>query len=160
MGGGETIELSYEPKDPGMSEDELRGQLESSRLHEIHRGLTTVGPHRDDFRIEVGGMKARLFASQGQQRTAMLSIKLGSMELERGERGSPPLLLLDDILSDLDEGRRARLMDWVLERAGQTLLTCTEPAAAGPGILSQARILSVSQGKVTEEQEECRGAAS
>lgn len=150
MGGGETIELCYEPRDSGLTGDELRGQLQGSRSHEIHRGITTVGPHRDDFSIQVGGMRARLFASQGQQRTAMLSIKLGTMELERGERGSPPLLLLDDILSDLDEGRRARLMDWVLEHASQTLLTCTEPAAAGPGILSRARILHVSKGKVEE----------
>jgi DNA replication and repair protein RecF len=151
MGGGETLELDYLPKDPGSTEEELRLELEKGRRHDIHRGTTTVGPHRDDFRVTVGGREARLFGSQGQQRTAMLSIKLGTMELERGERGSPPLLLLDDILSDLDEGRRARLMDWVLERAGQTLLTCTEPAAAGPGILSRARIMNVCNGTVSDE---------
>ena len=72
------------------------------------------------------------------------------MELEHGERGKPPLLLLDDILSDLDEKRRAMLMDWVLEHGGQTILTCTEPAAAGAAILSQARVLFVSGGMISE----------
>jgi DNA replication and repair protein RecF len=79
----------------------------------------------------------------------MLSIKLGTIELERGERGSPPLLLLDDILSDLDESRRARLMDWVLAYGGQTLITCTEAAAAGSAVVAHAQVFQVTEGKMT-----------
>jgi DNA replication and repair protein RecF len=150
MGGGERLTLTYQPKDGARTADELLDELMRARSHEIHRGTTARGPHRDDLFIEIGGKDARLFGSQGQQRTAMLSLKLGTMEFEQGERGAPPLLLLDDILSDLDEGRRARLMDWVLQNAGQTVLTCTEPSAAGPGILSQARQIHISNGEVVD----------
>jgi DNA replication and repair protein RecF len=149
MGGGEELSLAYVPKDPAVTGQEFSQALEDHRQTEIYRGTTTIGPHRDDVRIEIGGREARAFGSQGQQRTAMLSLKLGTMELERGERGAPPMLLLDDILSDLDEDRRARLMEWVLQKAGQTLLTCTEPSAAGAKILSKARVYQVRSGTIS-----------
>ena len=150
IGSGETIQLCSQPRDEAETSGDLLQLLIDSRRKDIARGSTTGGPHRDDFRIDVDGRDARLFGSQGQQRTAMLSIKLGTMELEQGERGKPPLLLLDDILSDLDERRRAMLMDWVREHGGQTILTCTEPSAAGAAILSKARVLFVDQGHISE----------
>lgn len=149
MGAGERLFLAYLPKDPAQEADALVRALAETRSADIDRGSTGIGPHRDDFLIETAGREARLYGSQGQQRTAMLGIKLGSMELEKGERGEPPLLLMDDILSDLDEGRRSRLLDWVLANAGQTLLTCTEPGAAGPAVLATARILHVEHGAVS-----------
>ena len=151
IGSGETIQLCSQPRDEAETANDLRELLSNSRRKDVARGSTTAGPHRDDFRIDVNGRDARLYGSQGQQRTAMLSIKLGTMELEQGERGKPPLLLLDDILSDLDERRRAMLMDWVMEHGGQTILTCTEPAIAGVAIVSQSRVLHVSNGEISEE---------
>jgi DNA replication and repair protein RecF len=148
MGAGETLSVVYMPKDESIDEIDLLRQFASFRQPDIARGSTTIGPHRDDFQIMVAGKDARLYGSQGQQRTAMVSIKLGTMDLERGERGAPPLLLLDDILSDLDEGRRTRLMDWVLDRAGQTILTCTEASAAGPAILDRATVFHVEAGTI------------
>jgi DNA replication and repair protein RecF len=150
MGSGESLSLGYLPKDEFLSGEQLGEGLQSTRRGDIARGSTSIGPHRDDFRIEVADREARIFGSQGQQRTAMVSIKLGTMELEREERGFAPLLLLDDILSDLDESRRAHLMDWVLSNASQTVLTCTESSAAGPAILSNARIFHVSAGTICE----------
>jgi len=150
IGSGETIQVCTQPKDEAETSDELRKLLVDLRSKDVARGSTSAGPHRDDFRIEIDGRDARLYGSQGQQRTAMLSIKLGTMELEQGERGKPPLLLLDDILSDLDENRRAMLMRWVLEHGGQTILTCTEPTAAGKAILEKARVLHVANGEISE----------
>lgn len=150
MGSGEVVELYYTPKDPATTEEELLNGLASCRQTDIYRGTTILGPHRDDFLLNVGGREARLYGSQGQQRTAAVSLKLATLEFDKAERGETPLLLLDDILSDLDETRRAKLMEWVLEHAGQTILTCTEPAAAGPSILSKARLYQVRSGTVSE----------
>ncbi|MEJ5169813.1 MAG: DNA replication/repair protein RecF [Fimbriimonadales bacterium] len=148
MGSGESLRLAYQPKDPASDPGGLLEQLLRSRTVDVARGTTTVGPHRDDVLIEVGGRDARLYGSQGQQRTAALAIKLGTLELERRERGLPPLLLLDDILSDLDETRRARLAEWVLERAGQAVLTCTDLELVAPSVVRRARLFLVRSGRV------------
>ena len=150
MGSGEHVDMTIELKDPAMDADSLLVALGSTRSHDVARGGTGVGPHRDDLRIDVGGKEARLYGSQGQQRTAVISMKLGSLQISRDEFGVPPLLLLDDILSDLDESRRALLVDVVLERAGQAVLTCTEAAAAGAKILERAKVFHVESGAVTE----------
>lgn len=148
MGAGEALDLRYEPKDETVDEDGLRALLEASRPQDIARGSTSFGPHRDDLRLEIEGRDARLFGSQGQQRTSVIAVKLATLEVAREERGVAPLLLLDDILSDLDEGRRARLVDVVLDRAAQAVLTCTEASAAGEKILSQAQLFEVRSGTV------------
>lgn len=149
MGGGEALDLRYEPKDEAFEEEALRSLLESSRAQDIARGASSFGPHRDDLRLEVEGRDARLYGSQGQQRTAVIAVKMATLDVAREERGVPPLLLLDDILSDLDETRRAMLVDVVLDRAAQAVLTCTEASAAGERILSQAKLFAVKAGVVT-----------
>ncbi len=148
MGEGEQIGLRLENKDPALDAEALLAALSSTRNHDVARGGTGVGPHRDDLRIEVGGKEARLYGSQGQQRTAVISIKLATLQLSHDEFGLPPLLLLDDILSDLDESRRGLLVEVVLEKAGQAVLTCTEAAAAGSKILDPARVFHVESGRV------------
>ena len=148
MGSGEQLQLRYMLRDEGDTEAILAALLQNSRRQEVARGSTIFGPHKDDVTVEIAGKEGRLYGSQGQQRTAMLSLKLGTMKMEKGERGSAPLLLMDDILSDLDTGRRTRLMEWVLGHAGQTVLTCTEASAAGPAILSTARVIEIHEGKV------------
>jgi DNA replication and repair protein RecF len=150
MGSGEALALAYAPRDEASDEEALVDALAQGRDAEIARGATTVGPHRDDLRIEVAGREARLYGSQGQQRTAVIALKLATLELAREERGEPPLLLLDDIFSDLDERRRALLVEIVLSQAGQTVLTCTEPALAGEAILDRAKVFEVRSGTVTE----------
>jgi DNA replication and repair protein RecF len=150
IGGGEQVRLRMEAKDPAIDAEALRQALSFSRLTDVARGGTAVGPHRDDLGIEVGDKDARAFGSQGQQRTAVISLKLASLGIAEQELGVPPLLLLDDILSDLDESRRALLVEAVLEKAGQAVLTCTEASSAGRKILECARVFEVSEGRVRE----------
>lgn len=150
MGDGESLELRYAAKDESLSPEELRHALEASRSHDVARGGTSVGPHRDDLLIEIDGRDARLFGSQGQQRTSVIALKLATLHCCKEELGNPPMLLLDDILSDLDERRRSLLVNLVVEEAGQTVLTCTEAAAAGPDILSRARVFEVRAGTMRQ----------
>lgn len=149
LGRQEALQLVYRPKDDATDPESFTGALQGNRGYEIARGSTTVGPHRDDFDILIDGREGRLFGSQGQQRTAVIALKLGTLQYTASELGFVPILLLDDVLSDLDAGRRASLVEWVVAHAGQTVLTCTEAESAGESILSRARIFDVSEGKVT-----------
>lgn len=146
IGGGEAVEVAYAAKDESWTSDDLRFGLETGRSQDVARGGTSVGPHRDDLTILVGGREARLFGSQGQQRTSVIAIKMACLEQSRQVLGWPPLLLLDDILSDLDEHRRAALVEVVLQKAGQAVLTCTEESAAGEKVLHQAKRFGVREG--------------
>ncbi|HWA83836.1 MAG TPA: DNA replication and repair protein RecF, partial [Fimbriimonadaceae bacterium] len=149
MGEGESLGLAYVARDEAWTVDEIRAALERGRAYDVGRGGTSVGPHRDDLSIQIDGREARLFGSQGQQRTSVIAIKLATLEIGRQILGAPPLLLLDDILSDLDERRRAALVGLVLDRAGQAVLTCTEASAAGRDILDRAKVFTVRAGEMS-----------
>lgn len=151
MGSGEGLQIRYHIQDEAADYESLRDGLARNRATDVARGATTLGPHRDDLDLQVNEKEARLFGSQGQQRTAVIALKMASLSLIRDREGVPPILLLDDILSDLDEKRRAMLVEIVLARAGQAVLTCTEASAAGPVILSQAKLFHVYQGSITEQ---------
>ncbi len=105
-------------------EKDLMEQLKSGRADDLRRLSTGPGPHRDDLRLMLAGQEMRSFASQGQARTAALAMRLAQIDILAKAHGEAPLLLLDDVLSELDEGRRARLL--VRLSSMQTLLTCTE----------------------------------
>jgi len=90
-----------------------------------HRLTTSVGPHRDDLRFFSDAMDLKKFGSQGQQRTAVLSLKLSELEFIKSEVGEYPVLLLDDVLSELDESRRANLLQFIHKRI-QTFITTTD----------------------------------
>lgn len=145
----ESLEVVYEAKDEGTNAEALGLLMAQNREREIARGSSNIGPHRDDLAIVVEGRDARYFGSQGQQRTAVLALKLAAHRRQRKILGSAPLLLLDDILSDLDEGRRRRLVEWILAEARQAILTCTEPEAAGSELLARARLFEVVSGTVS-----------
>ncbi len=91
---------------------------------DVLRGLTSVGPHRDDLDLTLDGNNMRLFASQGQQRSAVLAMKQAELAIVREETGDMPVLLLDDVMSELDAGRRASLLEGMKE--AQVFVTCTE----------------------------------
>ena len=133
-GAGETLCVEYKTigtvTDTSASEQAIYGEiLEHQRAHtqaEIAAGACLTGAHKDDLEITINGRSARSFASQGQARTAALSLKLAEREIFLRETGEYPILLLDDVLSELDESRQ----DFVLNRlwSGQTLITCCEDA--------------------------------
>ncbi len=105
-------------------------ELEAALQNDLERGFTTHGPHRDDFSVDLDSRSLRRFGSQGQQRLALLAMLVAERDLLASTRSAIPVLLLDDVLSELDDERRERLLD-LLERGGQTLLTTADPAAAG-----------------------------
>ena len=128
------------------SEDLLR-LLQRSRAEDIRRMTSTVGPHRDDLALSLCGQDMRAFASQGQMRTAVLSLRLAELDMLTERQHEAPLLLLDDVLSELDVGRRARLLERI--RGVQTLLTCTDLSDL-TGASPQA-VLRVHNGEILSE---------
>ena len=119
-GGRETLQLVYVPSvQPGQMEEKLF----LYRDMDIHSGATSLGPHRDDVEFYINGIDVRKYGSQGQQRTAALALKLAEIELVRKKIHDTPVLLLDDVLSELDSDRQVRLLQSL--RGVQTLLTCT-----------------------------------
>ena len=106
-----------------MTEQNFSGMLEQNLDRDIRQKTTTTGPHRDDLSFMVNNIDIRKFGSQGQQRTAALSLKLSEIELVKRRTGDTPVLLLDDVLSELD-GRRQNYLLNSIENI-QTLITCT-----------------------------------
>jgi DNA replication and repair protein RecF len=119
--GLDDAELHYDGAPPTV--EDLDARFDS----DLDRGVTGAGPHLDDVLVLAGGRDLRGFGSQGEQRIAVLSLLLAEADLVAGRRGAPPLLLLDDVLSELDPARRRILAERVAGR-GQTLVTATDPA--------------------------------
>ena len=119
----------------GLSDAELRydgapptsAALEDRLERDLERGSTGIGPHLDDVVISAGGRELRSFGSQGEQRLTVLALLLGEAELLADRCGTPPLLLLDDVLSELDPARR-RILAARVANSGQALVTATDPA--------------------------------
>ena len=132
-GGAEEFSLQYKTVStvsdafapiPALT-DALREHLEGHARAELESGQCLTGPHKDDFTVSLSGIDLKAYGSQGQTRTAAISIKLAQRELMAREFGEEPLLLLDDVLSELDAGRQ----DFVLNQitTGQVIITCCEP---------------------------------
>ena len=122
--------------------------LESSHDEDIKRGSTGKGCHRDDLAISIDNMDVRTFGSQGQQRTAVLSLKLSEIEMMFRETGEYPLLLLDDVLSELDKYRQEQLLTY-FDKV-QTFMTLTDYPDILGDIGSNQEIYEVSGGRVTK----------
>ncbi len=126
--------------------EKLSGALEEARPREIERGYTLVGPQRDDLQVCVNGRDARRFASQGQQRSAILALRIGEVKWMQQETGRKPLLLLDDVMSELDAARARRLSTSV-GAEGQTFITCTDLSEVDLG--DTGAIWEIRDGEVT-----------
>ncbi len=125
-------------------------QLRALRAREIAAGTCLLGPHRDDMAFTVDGYDLRAFGSRGQQRTAALALKLAELDLMREETGESPLLLLDDVMSELDAVRRRTVLD-ALAAADQAIVTTTDWSDFGEAVLAQARTLRVEHGSLKED---------
>jgi DNA replication and repair protein RecF len=125
--------LRYQPRSCASDPEELAAELRERRAADLARGYTAHGPHLDELAVSLGGRSLRRYGSQGEQRTAVLALLFAERRalLEAGRR--PPLMLLDDVMSELDACRRAALAKRLAEGGGQTVLTATEPDHLGGG---------------------------
>ena len=124
------------------SDSELLSIIYSRHNEEVSRGTTIIGPHRDEVFFAVGGRDARTFASQGQQRTIALAWKLAEVGVITEIAGQAPVLLLDDVMSELDEMRRQALMSFV-GRAAQTILTTTNIGYFDDELIERAKVVTL-----------------
>lgn len=130
-GGREELDISYLATEKTVADDpesvlrdKLKKALENCRHEDFSTGYTSAGPHRDDIEISINGISARKYGSQGQQRSAVLSMKLSEAELLYEKNGERPIILLDDVLSELDSGRQDFLLNKV--EGYQVFVTCCE----------------------------------
>ena len=132
-GGAEDFQLTYQTvstvKDPfapvsALTED-LLNHLDRHYRAELETGQCLTGPHKDDFDVSLSGINLKSYGSQGQTRTAAISLKLARRELMGREWGEEPVLLLDDVLSELDPGRQDFVLNQIV--SGQVFITCCEP---------------------------------
>ena len=149
--GSEHLVLKYEasiaPTDN--LEEEFYGILAASREDDIRNGSTGRGPHRDDISICADGIDLRRFGSQGQQRTAALSLKLSEIKIIEEEKGEKPILLLDDVLSELDNDRQLMLIQSLGEN--QMFITTTEIMESVAGRLPKGKNFKIVEGQVASE---------
>jgi DNA replication and repair protein RecF len=124
--------------------DGLAAHLAAARTEDVRRGVTTVGPHRDDVILTIAGMPGRTHASQGEQRSLSLALRLGAHELVTEFARSAPILLLDDVFSELDPDRSVALLRAL--PTGQSLLTT---AGVLPQGLQPEQVISVREGRLT-----------
>jgi len=127
----------------------FRAQLHEIRRREILQGMTLIGPQRDDLRFLVGGIDLNIYGSRGQQRTAALALKLAEVELIGQEMREQPILLLDDVMSELDDARRGYLMR-MIDGAQQAILTTTDLKAYSTEFLAGVTLLRVKEGRIEE----------
>jgi DNA replication and repair protein RecF len=145
-GGKEILNISYEPSNGNM---DLEQAIKNNRERDIRMKSTSVGPHRDDICFMTDEVDIRKFGSQGQQRTAALSLKLSEIELVKEVTKDTPILLLDDVLSELDKHRQNYLLDSICDV--QTLITCTGVDDFVNHRFSINKMFHVEKGNVTKE---------
>jgi len=148
LSGGEILELKYRlsvQTDISDYKNVLRSELKKNLLEDIKNGYTGLGPHREDLEITINGKNARLYASQGQTKSAALCMKLAEGRILEAHTGEPPFFLLDDVMSELDPKRQ----NYILNNLGkhQLFITCCDPSHFEG--LSCGSVFYMDQGKVT-----------
>jgi DNA replication and repair protein RecF len=123
--------------------------LRDAHSADIERGTTSVGPHRDEFEVLLGGVNLTTYGSQGQQRLATLALKFAARDYTRGETGEDPILLFDDVMSELDERRRDYLAEYFLEST-QAVITTTNLDYFEEEVMERAHVVRISGGAVSE----------
>jgi DNA replication and repair protein RecF len=142
IAAGERLHIDYMGPPENLAE-----AVNNSLAEDLRRGTTSVGPHRDDVQLNLDGQDARSFASQGQQRTAVVSLKLAEAALIEQRTGERPVLLLDDVLSELDGDRRAALLGEV-GGGGQVIVTSVEAGPFPPEMIAGAMVWRVTEGRI------------
>ncbi len=148
-GGKESIHMTYEPD---VSMEEFEGKLANAREKDLKTCSTNVGPHRDDLCFLNGDIDLRKYGSQGQQRTCALSLKLAEIQIVKDLIGDSPILLLDDVLSELDRKRQNYLLDSIDDI--QAIITCTGIEEFVGSRLTLDKIFRVVQGEITVQEDD------
>ncbi len=144
--GSETAAIRYSYSAPL---DGYAEALKEAHSADVERGTTSVGPHRDDFEILLGGVNLTTFGSQGQQRLATLALKFAARDHIRAQTGQDPILLFDDVMSELDERRRDFLSGYFLEST-QAVITTTNLDYFDAEVLGRARVVRISGGNISD----------
>ncbi|MDI6736507.1 MAG: DNA replication/repair protein RecF [bacterium] len=143
------IKINYKPC---VVEEDFREKLEIKQEDEIRQETTLIGPHRDDISFYINDINARYFASQGQQRTIAICLKLAELQYQYLQTQESPILLLDDVTSELDEAKREALLNFVskdINKANlQVFITTTDVAELSPDFVKDACIFKVKQGEI------------
>lgn len=155
----EALKMEYKPsfgETAGEDETILFRQfmikLSEVKDQELRRGTTLAGPHRDDLHFFINGKEVQTFGSQGQQRTTALSVKLAELELMNEEVGEYPLLLLDDVLSELDQHRQTQLIETIQNKV-QTFITTTGMESVDLSKIPDLAVFQVREGSIVTEQQ-------
>lgn len=158
--GGEKLAIAYHPSVSTIEADDsveeiyqkILSNFERNKNIEMRKGTTTSGPHRDDIEFKLDGKNAHLYASQGQQRTIALSVKLAEIQLVHQLTDEYPLLLLDDVMSELDHTRQSALLNYIHGKT-QTFITTTDLEGISWEIIKQPRVYHIQSGKISLEKE-------
>ena len=150
LGLPEEATLSYRPRSRAADAEALREELRERRDEDLQRGFSAHGPHRDEVVLAHAGRPLRAYGSQGQQRLGLLALLFAERDVLLDARGRPPLMLLDDVMSELDFTRRERLVE-LLATGGQAVITTTDlehvPGATGDGVAG----IAVMSGQLAQE---------
>jgi DNA replication and repair protein RecF len=159
-GGREQLQIVYRPSfqvereaDPVEATKYYRKQLQEIRRREIQQGVCLLGPHRDDLEFIVNGVNMLTYGSRGQQRTAALSAKLAELAYMYQSTGDEPILLLDDVFSELDSLRREYLLRLVLQHQ-QVFLTSTDLGGFPKEIIERAHVYQVVDGQISKQTDD------
>ncbi len=134
-------------------QEQLREKLNKMKEAEIRLGVTFCGPHRDDFEFYIDSQNIKFFGSQGQQRMAILALKLSEIDIFKEETKKSPILLLDDVFSELDDTKKNNLLGYIKQDI-QTIITTTDLKNIDETILKHAKLIQIQNGQVIDIKEE------
>ena len=135
--------------DKSYNEENIVKKIMDKSFDDIMRGSTKVGPHHDDLEFFINGLDAKIYASQGQQRSIVLSLKLSEIDYLKSKTGTYPVLLLDDVLSELDKNRQLKLLDAINENV-QTFITTPSITDIKEDLLKKANVFKINNGTISE----------
>ena len=133
----------------GFTEENLTKVMMKKSFDDIMRGSTKIGPHQDDLEFYINDLDAKMYASQGQQRSIVLSLKLAEINYLKSKTGTYPVLLLDDVLSELDKNRQLKLLDAINENV-QTFITTPSISDIKEDLLKKAKVFKIENGNISE----------
>ena len=136
-------------KDPNLKEKLVNIYNDKYTL-DLKLTSTSIGPHKDDLEFYIDDLNLKLYGSQGQQRVAVLALKLAEIEIFKNYKNSTPILLLDDIFSEIDSGKKNNLLKYINKNI-QTIITTTDLNDIDESIIKNAKIFNVQEGKITKE---------